>query len=110
MAAVLVTTHEARSQSPGKVGGEIAEMAVELIGAPVFTVDGTEIGTVVDIHFGEDDEPRTLRISAARQMGFGTKVVDVPKGAFILVRGAAVLELTAASLPALPARSDEVDK
>jgi hypothetical protein len=46
-----------RAEAPGKVDMEAAEMAAELIGAPVFCTDGSEVGEVADILFNEENEP-----------------------------------------------------
>jgi sporulation protein YlmC with PRC-barrel domain len=110
LCAALILSPVSRAESAGKLDTEAAEMAAELIGAPVFAKDGAEVGEVGDIFFDEEGEPRRLRVKAAAYLGLGTRKIDVPKGAFILVRGAVVLEMPAHAVHALPElgeRSDE---
>jgi hypothetical protein len=88
------------------VGGngnlQATEMAAELIGAPVFAADGPEVGTVVDVSFDDDGQPQRLRMRTAAHLGLGERMIDVPKDAFITLRGAAVLEVPADLVQELP--------
>src|SRR5689334_24126542 len=77
----------------GKVDLEAAEMVAELIGAPVLTRDGTEIGQVDDIGFDDQLQPHSLRVMTDRSLGLGGRTVQVPQGAFTAVRGAVVLSV-----------------
>ena len=73
----------------------------ELIGAPVYSTDGHEVGTVERIALGEDKEFETLVMKTDQHLGFGERTVEVPSSAFIALRGAVVLDLPAASMDAL---------
>ena len=106
LGAALAAPLAARSDD-GKVDMEAAEMAAELIGAPVFAADGPEVGEVSDVILDEKNEPQRLRIRAAAHLGLGVRLIDVPKGAFITLRGAAVLEVPAAAVGTLPELSEE---
>jgi sporulation protein YlmC with PRC-barrel domain len=80
---------------PGKVDLEAAEMVAELIGAPVLALDGTEVGVVTDIAFDEELRPESLRMSTGAILGLGTRILQVPKEAFMPVRGAVILRVKA---------------
>jgi hypothetical protein len=85
------------------------EMA-ELLGAPVFAWDGSEVGTVADVFFDDQGHPLRLRMTGAANLGLGERTIEVPKGAFILLRGAAVLELPAEAVEALPEINENADE
>ena len=59
---------------PGKIDIEAAEMAAELIGAPVFSKDGTEVGEVADISFDDELQPDKLRMTTGAMLGLGTRI------------------------------------
>ena len=61
---------------PGKVDTEAAEMVAELIGAPVFSKDGTEVGEVADISFDDELQPDKLRMTTGAMLGLGTRIVQ----------------------------------
>ena len=65
----------------------------ELIGVPVYSSDGYEVGTVMDIALDEDQQFRALLMKTSRSLGFGERAVKVPGAAFIALRGAIVLDL-----------------
>jgi PRC-barrel domain len=98
-----------RAEAPGKVDMEAAEMAADLIGAPVFCTDGSEVGEVADILFNEENEPTGLKMKAASHLGLGARIINVPRGAFIAMRGAVVLEMPASAVHALPELSEPSD-
>lgn len=98
--ALLAVTPAAQAQSPGKVDLEATEIAAQLIRAPVFARDGARVGDVADIAFDEDARPYRLRMTTSAALGLGTRTLEVPKGAFITVRGAVVLEVPAEAVPA----------
>jgi sporulation protein YlmC with PRC-barrel domain len=98
--AVVALPCCAHAQAPGKIDGEAAEQAAELIGAPVFARDGPEVGKVADIAFDEDARPYRLRMTTDAMLGFGTRTLEIPKGAFITVRSAVVLEVPAEAVAA----------
>jgi len=59
----------------------------ELTGAPVFAWDGSEVGKVSDVLFDKEGQPLRLRMKGAANLGLGERTIEVPKGAFILLRG-----------------------
>jgi sporulation protein YlmC with PRC-barrel domain len=98
--AVVVLPCFARAQTPGRIDGEAAEHIAALIGAPVYAKDGPEVGKVADIAFDEDARPYRLRMTTDAVLGFGTRTLVIPKGAFMAVRGAVVLEVPAEAVAA----------
>ena len=102
VATFLSLTSLCHAQMPGKVNLEAAEAAAGLIGAPVFAIDGTEVGKVADVLFNEEGHATRLRLDAASHLGLGTRRVEVPQGAFMMARGRVVLELPADTVQALP--------
>src|SRR5437667_11462519 len=85
----------ARAEDPGKVDMEVAELAAELIGAPVLARDGEQVGNVADLSFDDEGQPLALRIKTSLHLGIGTRTIQVPKGTFIVLRGTVVLEIPA---------------
>jgi sporulation protein YlmC with PRC-barrel domain len=73
----------------------------ELIGAPVYSSDGREVGRVMDITLDEDQAFRALLMKASRSLGFGERTVRIPGAAFIALRGAVVLDLPSESMDVL---------
>jgi hypothetical protein len=71
---------------PFKVDLEAAEVAAELIGAPVYATDGVEVGRVADIAFEDELQPQRMRMTTDKALCFGTRILDVPKGAFMPIR------------------------
>lgn len=102
IAAILALSGVAAAQTPGKYDLEAAEMAAELIGKPVHSSDGVEVGTVSDLSFDDEGRPDRLRIETSRHLGFGSRTVEVPPGAFMTLRGAVVLDLPADGVDVLP--------
>ena len=86
----------------GKIDAETAELAVDLVGAPVMHPDGTRIGDVADILFDEEGRPSKLRLRTGAMLGLGERVVELPQHAFMLLQGAVVVELSADAIRALP--------
>jgi hypothetical protein len=43
-------------------------------------------------------------------LGIGARTIEIPGGAFIVLRGAVVLELPAESVEALPERADFIEE
>jgi sporulation protein YlmC with PRC-barrel domain len=83
-----------------------AEIIEDLIGAPVFASDGIEVGTVLDVSTDTNDEIDAISMSTARVLGFGERIVDVPNGAFMVLRGAIVLDIPAESVEGLLPSAD----
>jgi sporulation protein YlmC with PRC-barrel domain len=100
----------AHTEPPGKVDLEAAEMAAELIGGPVYAKDGVEVGTVADIALDEELQPHRLHMTTGKDLGFGTRTLDVPKGAFMLVRGAVILRVPAGAVSAFSELAEPTDE
>jgi sporulation protein YlmC with PRC-barrel domain len=96
----------ARAEVRGKASLQTAELAAEFIGAPVLARDGEQVGTVADLSFDEEGNPLALRMKTSRHLGLGTRTIQVPKGAFITLRGAVVLQLPAEAVQSLTEVSD----
>jgi len=92
----------AHAESPRKAHLETGDVAAELIGAPVFAVDGTEVGEVADIAFDDEGSPLRLRMTTSGVLGLGTRTVEIPPGAFLTLRGAPVVEFSAEAVRTLP--------
>ena len=81
-----------------------------LIGTPVFTADGSVIGRVADVSTTADDQIDALRVRTGAVLGFGERLVVIPRLAFTIRRGAVVLpDLTAEDVGAFPSASDQSD-
>jgi sporulation protein YlmC with PRC-barrel domain len=104
--ALLSNLSLARAEGRGKGEVHEAELAAELIGAPVLARDGDQVGTVADVSFDDEGNPLALRMKASRHLGLGTRTIQVPKGAFITLRGAVVLQLPAEAVQSLSEVSD----
>ena len=104
IAVVLLITVPAslRAQSPGRVQLEAAELAAELMGGPVFSADGIEVGELVDLSMTDGGRVNRIRITTAATLGFGSRVVEIPDGAFMILRGAVVVDFPAEAIEALP--------
>jgi|SRR5215470_7401400 len=98
-----------RAEAPGKIDTEAAEMTADMIGAPVFSTDGSEVGEVADIFFNEENEATGLKMKTAAHLGLGTRIIEVPKGAFVVLRGAVVLEMPAGAVQTLPDLNEPSD-
>ena len=98
--AALTTNVVAYAEEPGKIDIEAAEMVAALIGAPVFAKDGAEVGRVADIAFDGELRPKALRMVTGLRLGFGTRTLIIPKGSFIALDGAVVLDVPAEAVAA----------
>jgi hypothetical protein len=101
--ALLSSVALARAEAVGEGDVPEAELAAELIGAPVLARDGEEVGTVADLSFDDDGQPLALR---SRHLGLAPRTIQVPKGAFITLRGAIVLQLPVEAVRSLSEVSD----
>jgi sporulation protein YlmC with PRC-barrel domain len=90
-----------QAQSPDTTKAAAAEMLAELVGAPVYAVDGEVVGTVEDILFDDEWQPALLLMRTAAQLGFGSRIVEIPQDMFTTLRGALVLEMPATAVGAL---------
>ena len=73
-----------------------------LIGSPIYSSDGAEVGTISDVRLDEGGGLSAVRIDAAARLGFGTRQVEISGGAVTIVRGAAVLALPKEAVEMLP--------
>jgi sporulation protein YlmC with PRC-barrel domain len=90
----------AQAMTPG-------QMVEELIGAPVYASDGHEVGEVVDVSMSRDGEVDAVRIKTGTFLGLGERVLTLPKGNFMALRGAVVLDVPAEAIETLsPLQSD----
>jgi hypothetical protein len=74
----------------------------ELVGASVFAADGGEVGEVASISIHSDGQIKEIRMTTPSPMGIGTRVVILPRGSYMLLRGAVVVDLSRAEVDALP--------
>ena len=79
-----------------------AELEEELIGAPAYAIDGTEIGKVEALKFDADDQLEEVTVARAQWLGIGFQTVVIPRGKFMALRGAVVIELTTPDIYKLP--------
>jgi sporulation protein YlmC with PRC-barrel domain len=84
--ATLVGAAKAQVQAPTQ-----EEIIQELIGAPVFSSDGQEVGLVSDVATAADGEISAVSMKSARFLGMGEAEVSLPYGSFTTLRGAIVL-------------------
>lgn len=101
-ASILLLTVAATShaEEPGKIDLEAAQMVAELIGAPVLAKDGVEVGQVAEILYDADLQPKRLRMTTDAALGFGVRTLEIPKGTFMPVRGAIILDVPAEAISA----------
>lgn len=78
------------------------QMSEELIGGKVFGLDGAEIGEVSAVKLGADGQIEEIHMTTERPFGFGTRVVILPRGSFIALRGAVVLDRSWFEIPLPP--------
>ena len=102
LVAALFSQPAVARDAPGRIDVEASELGAELIGAPVFSNDGVEVGQVTYVIVDERNQPERLFIMTDSVLGFGPRVLEVPSGSFMLLRGAVVLRLSAHALPTLP--------
>jgi hypothetical protein len=79
---------------------EAADMTAELIGAPVFAVDGSEVGQVHDVAFDDELRPARLRMTTKPVLGSDIRIIDLPNGSFTVLRGAVLVHLPQAAVRA----------
>jgi len=73
-----------------------------LIGSPIYSSDGVEVGTISDVRLDEGGKLSAVRIDAAARLGVGTEQVEIPGRAVTIVRGAAFLALPKVPVEFLP--------
>jgi sporulation protein YlmC with PRC-barrel domain len=97
---VQAQTPQAPSAQPGGITPET--VAAELVGASVFATDGTEVGEVGAVTLSADGQISELHVAVASSLGLGPRMVVLPHGTFVALRGAVVVEMTPEELGALP--------
>jgi hypothetical protein len=102
VAFLITVSTGSRAQTSGTLNLEAAELAAELIGGPVFSADGIEVGELVDLSMTDDGRVSVIRIMTAARLGLGSRVVEIPDGTFMTLRGAVVLDFPAECIEALP--------
>lgn len=106
LAVVVAFASSTYAQVPETDLDAAAELGTEKIGQPVHSFDGIQVGTVDDIYLNDVGVAVGLRMKAGSRLGIGPRIVEVPCGAFILLRGAVVIDLPAAAVPLLPDLTD----
>jgi PRC-barrel domain len=107
--SVLTASPCVAQQSDDNASVETQELTLEIIGARVSDFQGAEIGEVADICFDEEGQPDRLRVRASASLGFGERTVEISRGAYMLLRGHVVLDISADDIRTLPDVSDEFD-
>jgi hypothetical protein len=90
------------------VGDEASGDVPWIIGpGPSFASDGPEVGEVADLLVDEEGQITQLRMKTGALLGIGTRTIQIPDGAFIVLRGAVVLEMPTESIVSMPERAEE---
>jgi hypothetical protein len=108
-ATVLSVSSVCQAQVTGKVDLEAAEIVAELVGAPVLAADGPEIGQVSDVSIDREGRPERIRMTTGAILGLGLRTIELPQGAFTVLRGAVVLDLPAEAVQTLPELAERDD-
>jgi len=95
-------SHFETVQSLAPADLEEADITAELIGAPVFAADGSQVGEVVDVSYDDEHRPERLRFKTASVLGLGERIVEIDDGSFITLRGAVRLDIDAEAVQLLP--------
>jgi sporulation protein YlmC with PRC-barrel domain len=93
LAVAMALSNEATAEQPDRS---------HLIGTAIYSADGAEVGTIVDVKLDEGGRLASVRIDAAARMGFGTRRVELPGRAVTVVRGAAVVDVPKEAIEMLP--------
>lgn len=78
--------------------------AQALIGAPVLSADGTEVGTVSAVTVAADGHLSEVRFTTSALLGLGERTVTVAQDSFLALDGAVVIHMSAEEVGALPAQ------
>jgi hypothetical protein len=82
-----------------------ASPAEALIGASVYSVEGSEVGTVAAVTVAQDGHINEIRFTTPSRLGIGERTVAVRQDRFIALQGAVVLDLSAEEVDALPVQT-----
>jgi hypothetical protein len=110
LTAIALAAAAAWAEEPGKVDLEAAEMVSRLLGAPVFTKDGAEVGRVADIAFDAELRPKTLRMTTGVHMGLGARTLALPRGAFMPLEDAVVLDVRAEAVATFAELAEPIEE
>ncbi len=102
VAAVLGISVVSQTQAAGKFASQTIDVATELQGAPVFASDGPEVGKVLAVSVDAEGQPQLLQMTIGADLAFGPHTIELSGGGFTLLRGAVVLDFTAAEFKKLP--------
>ena len=91
------------AQSPGPPPR--APQAQELIGGLVLSAEGAQVGEISAVTVGANGDITEIRMSMDSPLGLGQRIVVIPRGSYVVMRGAVVLDLSAAEVDALPSVS-----
>ncbi len=91
----------AAAQTPN--GRELPAEA--LIGASVYSAEGSEVGTVAAVTVGQDGHINEIRFTTSSRLGLGARTVAVRHDSFVALEGAVVLDLSAEEVDALPVQT-----
>ena len=80
--------------------------AAELLGAPVQSAEGIEVGEVSAIALREDGEVTEIRMTMEQALGLGERTVVLPPNTYLVLRGTVVLQLPLDQIRQLPALQD----
>ena len=97
LAVAVVLSNEAVAEQPDRS---------RLIGTPIYSSDGAEVGTITDVNLDETGRLRAVRIEAVARLGFGVRKVEVLGRAVTIVRGVAVLDVPKEAVELLPNLSE----
>jgi hypothetical protein len=79
--------------------------AEALIGASVYSAEGSQVGTVAVVTVGQDGHINEIRFTTPSRLGIGERTVAVRQDSFIALEGAVVLDMTAEEVEALPVQT-----
>jgi hypothetical protein len=88
---------------------DIEALTAELIGSPVFTAEGKEVGQLSDFSMLDGRVVR-IRVTIGTSVGRGARNVEFRGSAFTVLRGAVVLDLSAEALDSLLINRDDKAK
>lgn len=79
--------------------------AAGLIGASVYSAEGTEVGIVSVVSIGKDGYISEIRFTRPSPMGPGQRTVAVYPDSFVALDGAVVLDMSVDEVDALPVQT-----
>jgi sporulation protein YlmC with PRC-barrel domain len=82
-----------------------ASPAEALIGASVYSTEGSDVGTVAAVTVGQDGHINEIRFTTSSRLGIGERTVAVKQDSFIALEGAVVLDMSAEEVDALPVQT-----